>query len=85
MELDTSFAHAQHRVRTLQKPPSNADLLELYALYKQASLGDVEGVRPGVVDFVGRAKFDAWAGKKGISRHAAMERYVALVQRLLVD
>ena len=85
MTLDTSFAHAQDRVRTLQKPPSNADLLELYALYKQASLGDVEGSRPGVVDFVGRAKFDAWAGKKGISRHAAMERYVALVQRLMID
>ena len=80
--MDTTFARAQERVRTLQKPPSNADLLELYALYKQASIGDVEGPRPGVVDYVGRAKFDAWAGKKGISRHAAMERYVALVQWL---
>jgi diazepam-binding inhibitor (GABA receptor modulator, acyl-CoA-binding protein) len=85
MSIDTTFVHAQERVRTLRKPPLNADLLELYALYKQASIGDVEGPRPGVVDFVGRAKFDAWAGKKGISRHAAMERYVALVQRLLVD
>jgi carboxylesterase len=85
MSIDMTFVSAQERVRTLRKAPSNADLLELYALYKQASVGDVEGPRPGVVDFVGRAKFDAWAGKKGIARHAAMERYVALVQRLLID
>jgi acyl-CoA-binding protein len=85
MSIDATFVRAQETVRTIQKPPSNADLLDLYALYKQATIGDVEGQRPGVVDFVGRAKYDAWSGKKGISRHAAMERYVALVQRLLLD
>ncbi len=85
MSSDLSFVMAQERVRTLRRPPSNADLLELYALYKQGSFGDVEGDRPGVVDFTGQAKYDAWAGKKGIDREAAMQRYVALVERLLVE
>ena len=85
MTIDLSFVLAQERVRTLRRPPSNADLLELYALQQQGSLGDVEGDRPGVVDFTGQARYDAWASKKGIDREAAMQRYVALVERLLVD
>lgn len=85
MTIDMSFVQAQERVRTLRRAPSNADLLELYALYKQASLGDVEGERPGIVDFTGQAKYDAWAGKRGIARESAMQWYVALVERLLVD
>jgi len=85
MSIDLSFVQAQERVRTLRRPPSNADLLELYALQQQGALGDVEGDRPGVVDFTGQAKYDAWAGKKGIDREGAMQRYVALVERLLVE
>jgi acyl-CoA-binding protein len=57
-------------------------LLSLYALYKQATAGDVEGKRPGMLDLKGRAKFDAWTTRKGITRTAAMEQYVALVNRL---
>ncbi len=81
-ELATSFEQAQVRVKQLAKTPGNDDLLELYALYKQATSGDVSGSRPGMLDLKGRAKFDAWAGKKGLSRDTAMEKYVALVDRL---
>jgi diazepam-binding inhibitor (GABA receptor modulator, acyl-CoA-binding protein) len=81
-ELATSFEHAQVRAKQLTKTPGNDDLLELYALYKQATTGDVSGSRPGMLDLKGRAKFDAWTGKKGLSRDAAMEKYVALVDRL---
>ncbi|MCA9590319.1 MAG: acyl-CoA-binding protein [Myxococcales bacterium] len=82
MELTAKFEDAQSRVKGLSKAPSNDDLLELYALYKQATAGDVSGSRPGMMDFKGRAKFDAWTGKKGVSKDAAMEKYVALVDRL---
>ncbi len=81
-ELATSFESAQARVKQLSKTPGNDDLLELYALYKQATSGDVTGSRPGMLDMKGRAKYDAWAGKKGMSRDAAMEKYVAVVDRL---
>lgn len=83
MDLSKRFEEAQARVKTLSSAPSNDTLLELYALYKQGTSGDVSGSRPGMFDLKGRAKFDAWSGKKGMSKDAAMEAYVALVERLL--
>jgi acyl-CoA-binding protein len=83
MTLPEKFADAQKRVKTLSSAPSNDTLLQLYALYKQGSEGDVQGKRPGMLDIKGRAKFDAWTGKKGMSRDAAQEAYVALTDRLL--
>lgn len=83
MGLTESFAEAQEKVKTLKATPSNEDLLELYSLFKQATVGDVQGSRPGMLDFKGRAKFDAWAKKKGTGKDAAMTSYVALVERLL--
>ena len=82
MTLDEKFADAQERAKKLPKRPDNDVLLELYALYKQGSVGDVEGKRPGMMDFVGRAKYDAWAKLKGKSSDDAKESYVALVDGL---
>ena len=83
MTLEERFADAQTRVKTLKQAPSTAELLELYALSKQGSAGDVDGKRPGMLDVKGRAKWDAWATKKGATREQAMEQYVAVVDRLL--
>lgn len=83
MALSDDFAAAQERVKALPARPSNDTLLELYSLYKQATEGDVQGKRPGMLDVRGRAKFDAWAGRKGLGRDAAMQQYVALVDRLV--
>ena len=82
MALADDFATAQDRIKKLSRPPSTDELLELYALYKQGSLGDVQGSRPGMLDFKGRAKYDAWSAKKGTTKDAAMQAYVALVGRL---
>lgn len=83
MALEDDFRSAQERVKTLKTRPSNDSLLELYSLFKQATEGDVQGKRPGLLDMVGRAKYDAWAGRKGLGREAAMQQYVALVERLM--
>lgn len=83
MDLAARFEDAQKRVKTLSKTPSNDDLLELYAFYKQATAGDVSGSRPGMLDLKGRAKYDAWAKKKGTTKDDAMTKYVALVDRLI--
>jgi diazepam-binding inhibitor (GABA receptor modulating acyl-CoA-binding protein) len=82
MSLLEQFEDAQKRVNALKSRPSNDQLLEVYALYKQATVGDVDGKRPGMLDIKGRAKWDAWDGKKGTSKDKAMEAYVALVDRL---
>lgn len=82
MATADDFAQAQIRVKTLKTTPSPDELLELYALYKQATVGDVQGDRPGMLDFKGRAKYDAWAARKSLPGEQAMSAYVALVERL---
>lgn len=82
-DLEARFEEAQERVQELPERPSNEVLLDLYAYYKQGSLGDVQGKRPGMLDLKGRAKYDAWSARKGLSREDAMQAYVDLVDRLL--
>jgi diazepam-binding inhibitor (GABA receptor modulator, acyl-CoA-binding protein) len=83
--LGESFKDAAARVEKLSKRPSNEQLLDLYGLYKQATEGDVTGSRPGMLDLKGRAKFDAWAKRKGAPKDEAMKRYVALVDKLVAE
>ena len=78
-----SFEQAQKDVKTLTSRPSNDDLLFLYAHFKQGSSGDVSGKRPGALNMVARAKYDAWAKLKGMSKDDAMQKYVDKVNQLL--
>ncbi len=80
--LESKFKQAAEEARQLPKRPSDDLLLKLYALYKQASEGDVKGKRPGMLDFVGQAKYDAWTKLKGTSKDKAMQAYVDLVEKL---
>jgi len=82
-DLQAQFEQAQKDVETLTSRPSNEDLLALYANYKQATAGDVEGKRPGFTDLKGRAKYDAWAGLQGTAKEDAMQAYIDKVQELL--
>ncbi len=81
-DLSAEFDTAVARSKTLTRRPDNSTLLRLYALYKQATEGDVQGERPGLTDFVARAKWDAWATCKGLDRTAAMRQYIDFVQSL---
>ena len=80
--LKAQFDKAVADSKKLPEKPDNATLLKIYALYKQASEGDVDGKRPGMTDFVGRAKYDAWAAIKGKAKNAAMQDYVDLIESL---
>ena len=82
MALQDDFQAAVTRSQQLTKRPSNEELLDLYALFKQSSEGDVSGDRPGGFDFKAIAKFDAWTGKKGQSKEDAMQAYIKLVETL---
>jgi len=81
-DLKQRFEAAATDAKSLPERPSNDDLLELYALYKQGSDGDVSGDRPGLLDFVGGAKYDAWSKIKGMTNLEAMQRYVEKVAGL---
>lgn len=80
--LQERFAQAQQDVNGLSSRPDNETMLKLYALYKQATKGNVSGERPGGFDFVAAAKFDAWSVVKGTATDAAMQQYIDLVKSL---
>jgi acyl-CoA-binding protein len=80
--LTDEFEAAAARTKQFTKRPSNEELLELYALFKQATEGDATGERPQGFDFKAIAKFDAWEELKGKSREQAMQEYINLVNLL---
>ena len=81
-DLKTLFDAAVANSKNLSERPDNATLLKIYALFKQATEGDVEGKKPGFGDMVGRAKWDAWNGFKGTGKDDAMQQYIDLIQSL---
>jgi diazepam-binding inhibitor (GABA receptor modulator, acyl-CoA-binding protein) len=83
--LQARFEAAAAAAKKTKKKPDNTTLLKLYSYYKQATEGDVIGNRPGGFDFVGGAKYDAWAKLKGTSKDDAMTNYVKQVDKLNRD
>jgi diazepam-binding inhibitor (GABA receptor modulating acyl-CoA-binding protein) len=81
-DLQARFDKARDESKSLPERPDNMTLLKLYALYKQGSVGDVEGKRPGFTEMVERAKYDAWAEQKGTSKEEAMQAYIDLIESL---
>ena len=81
-DLQQQFESAAADSKKLDERPDNDTLLKIYALYKQGSVGNIEGRRPGFTDLIGRAKYDAWAKLEGLSREDAMQQYIALIDTL---
>ncbi|MDN5213916.1 acyl-CoA-binding protein [Fulvivirgaceae bacterium BMA12] len=82
MSVEESFKEAVDQSKRLTERPSNDILLKIYALYKQATVGDVNEERPGGFDFKAIAKFNAWESMKGKSAEQAMLEYIALINEL---
>ena len=78
--LKAKFEAAVANSKKLTERPDNNTLLKIYALYKQATVGDNEEKKPGFTDMVGRAKWDAWAKLKGTSDKDAM--HIDLIESL---
>jgi diazepam-binding inhibitor (GABA receptor modulating acyl-CoA-binding protein) len=81
-DLKAAFEAAVANSKNLSERPDNGTLLKIYALYKQATSGDNAEKKPGFADMVGRAKWDAWNGFKGISQDDAMQQYIDLIASL---
>ena len=77
-----AFEQAAVAAKSLPERPDDSTMLQLYALYKQGSAGDVEGEKPGFFDFVGAAKYEAWEKLKGTSQEDARDKYVGLIRKL---
>jgi diazepam-binding inhibitor (GABA receptor modulator, acyl-CoA-binding protein) len=81
-DLKAQFEAAVAESKQLPEKPDNMTLLKIYALYKQATAGDVDGKRPGFTDMVGRAKWDAWNELKGKTTDESMQAYIDLIESL---
>lgn len=81
-DLKARFETAVANSKKLAERPDNATLLKIYGLYKQATAGDITEKKPGFSDMVGRAKWDAWNGFKGVSCDDAMQQYIDLIESL---
>lgn len=81
-DLDADFRQAAEDVKRLSARPDNDTLLKLYALYKQATDGDVCGPKPGFFDFVNTAKYEAWSRLRGMRAGDAQQKYIELVRQL---
>jgi Acyl-CoA-binding protein len=86
-DLEQAFNDALNRVNNedSEQKPSNDLKLEMYALFKQATEGDVHGKKPGVMDIVGKAKYNAWKKIKGVSQESAMQSYIEKVDSFFSD
>ncbi|XP_076349198.1 putative acyl-CoA-binding protein [Tachypleus tridentatus] len=83
MSLDENFTKAAEDVKNLKNKPTDEELLEIYALYKQSVIGDCNTDRPGLLDPKGKAKWDAWNSKKGMPQDSAKEKYIAKANQLV--
>merc|ERR1712243_78372 len=81
-DLQANFEKAAEEVKTLTQKPTDEEMLEIYSLYKQGTVGDVNTDRPGMLDFKGKAKWDAWEKKKGMAQDDAKTAYIAKVEEL---
>ena len=80
--LKAQFEAAVANSKKLTERPDNNTLLQIYALYKQATAGDNTEKKPGFTDLVGRAKWDAWAKLKGTADKDTMQQYIDLIESL---
>lgn len=81
-ETGQMFEKATVAAKALPEKPDNTTLLKLYALFKQGSIGDVQGDKPGFMDFVGSAKYEAWGKLQGLPQEQAQKDYIELVRKL---
>ena len=81
-DTNSRFEQASVAAKSLPERPDNDMLLQLYALFKQGSSGDVSGDKPGFFDFVATAKYEAWDQIKGLSQDDAKQQYIDLVKNL---
>ena len=81
-EINSRFEQATVAAKSLPTRPDDNTLLQLYALFKQGSAGDVAGDKPGFFDFVAVAKYEAWERCKGLSQDEARNQYIDLVSKL---
>ncbi|KAK6460983.1 acyl-CoA-binding protein [Scheffersomyces coipomensis] len=77
------FTEKAEAVQNLTTRPNDDELLSLYGLYKQATVGDNTTTKPGIFDLKGRYKWQAWKDLEGTSQEDAETQYIELATSLI--
>lgn len=83
MANSNEFNIAAEIVKKLKQTPSNEELLVLYGLFKQSTVGDNNNDAPGFLDFKGKSKHQAWLNYKGKSTYNSEVEYITYVNDLI--
>ncbi|XP_037310628.1 acyl-CoA-binding domain-containing protein 7 [Pungitius pungitius] len=83
MSNRAEFEKMAEDVKKVKTKPTDQELLDLYGLYKQATVGEINTDRPGMMDFKGKAKWDAWSSRKGMSKDDAESAYITLAKEVV--
>lgn len=81
--VSQEFTDKAAAVQDMETRPADDELLKLYGLYKQATVGDNDTAKPGIFDLKGKYKWQAWEDLKGTSQEDAEKQYIQLVDELL--
>uniref|UniRef100_A0A8D0KMW5 Acyl-CoA-binding protein n=1 Tax=Salvator merianae TaxID=96440 RepID=A0A8D0KMW5_SALMN len=76
------FDKAAEEVKQLKSQSTDQEMVDIYSHYKQATVDDTNTECPGMLDFKGKPKWDAWNVLKGKSKEDAVEAYIAKVEEL---
>ncbi|XP_062986397.1 enoyl-CoA delta isomerase 2-like isoform X1 [Elgaria multicarinata webbii] len=77
------FEKAKDKLKLLKEDPGNEVKLKLYALFKQATQGPCNTPKPGMLDFINKAKWDAWKSLDTLPQDSARQKYIELVSSLV--
>lgn len=82
--VSDQFKKAADVVKKLKSKPNNNELLSLYGFYKQATIGDINISKPGLLSGIeANSKWNAWNENKGLSSYQAEIEYVKKVNELI--
>ena len=81
--MSEEFNKAATDLKKLTQRPTDQELLDLYGYFKQVTVGDINTDRPGMFDFKGKAKWDNWQSRKGLSKEEAEKKYIELAKSLM--
>lgn len=81
--IDEKFKQAVLDVKTLSNRPNNETLLQLYGLYKQVTIGNINIAQPWAIQLEKRAKWDSWKLFENMDKTKAMTKYIEIVENLI--
>ncbi|XP_067910622.1 enoyl-CoA delta isomerase 2, mitochondrial isoform X2 [Heterodontus francisci] len=80
---EAEFEKAKDKLKTLKNDPGNEVKLQIYALFKQATQGPCNAPKPSMLDFVNKAKWEAWNSLGKTAKEEARQKYVDLIETLV--